>query len=93
MRDFEVERLANKVGSPDILRFYLPPIENSLFQETHLIVDLPYEVAYMADGTNKLVCVRELETGDKRQLECDSVTLPGTTGAIIRSVRLRNFCE
>lgn len=49
MRDFEVERKFNRIGADDLLKFYLPPIESTLFLETHLVMELPNEVAYLSE--------------------------------------------
>ena len=60
MRDFEIERRKNKIGEDDLLKFYLPPQEKTMFLETHLLVELPDGIAYESENT---VCVRELENG------------------------------
>lgn len=92
MRDFEIERRNNRLGENDILKFYLPPQDKTMFLETHLIVDVPSGVAYEAETT---VCARELENGQQIQLECDTMALPMSdgNGYVLRSVRIQAVCN
>ena len=46
MKDFEIERKYNRIGGKDVLKFYVPPLAETVYEQTHLILDLPHEVAY-----------------------------------------------
>ena len=86
MREIEIERKSNRLGEMDLLKFFLPPQDKTMFLETHLIIELPSGVAYEADTT---VCSRELENGQQIELECDTMALWDKDGdKVLRSLRL-----
>ena len=93
MREFEIERKFNRIGEDDMLKFYLPPIESTLFLETNLVLELPNEVAYLSDKMEGVQCHRELESGEQVKLECDIFSLPSANGQVLRSARLRSICN
>ena len=44
--NFELERVNNRIGGLDFLRFYVPPMQVTIFTETSLILELPQGIAY-----------------------------------------------
>ena len=97
MKDFEIERKYNRIGGKDVLKFYVPPLAETIYEKTHLILDLPHEVAYeFEQEPGKFQCARQLENGEFVERECELVSVPSmppNTGQILRTVRLLNICD
>ena len=66
--NFELERVNNKIGAIDFLKFYVPPLQVTIFTETNLILELPNGIAFYVG--DEMVCTRELESGEKAELQC-----------------------
>ena len=89
--NFELERVHNKIGGLDFLKFYVPPLQVTIFTETNLVLEIPNGIAYYAG--EDMVCTRELESGEKAELECQGVEFSdGTGGLVMRSVRILSLC-
>ena len=69
--NFELERVNNRIGGIDFLKFYVPPLQVTIFTETNLILELPNGIAFYVG--DEMVCTRELESGEKAELQCQGV--------------------
>ena len=69
--NFELERVNNRIGGIDFLKFYVPPLQVTIFTETNLILEIPNGIAYYVG--DEMVCTRELKSGEKAELQCQGV--------------------
>lgn len=89
--NFEMERRHNLIGGIDYLKFYVPPLQVTIFTETNLVLELPNGIAYYVG--DEMVCTRELETGKKVELQCEGVGFSDGSGdEVLRSVRILSLC-
>ena len=65
--NFEMERKYNLIGGLDYLKFYVPPMQMTMFMDTNLVLELPEGIAFaVVDDIMK--CTREGENGEQIQL-------------------------
>ena len=62
-----MERKYNLIGGLDYLKFYVPPMQMTMFMDTNLVLELPEGIAFaVVDDIMK--CTREGENGEQIQL-------------------------
>ena len=69
--EYVVERKHNLIGGEDYLKFYVPPLQVTIFLDTDLILEIPSGVALPTSNPEDSTCSRELASGEKIPLKCD----------------------
>ena len=62
-----MERKYNLIGGLDFLKFYVPPMQMTMFMDTNLVLELPEGIAF-AVVDDIMVCTRDKENGEQIQL-------------------------
>ena len=86
-----MERKTNLIGGIDYLKFYVPPMQVTIFSAANLILELPHGIAYSLE--DEMVCLRELEEGEQVELDCEGVAFADDFGPVLRSVRIIGLCD